>query len=246
MFVHGGPIGVSSDKFFPASPGGPCSIALLQQAGYAVFCPNYRGSVGFGLDFAEANWEDCGGKDWDDMILGLDYLQHVGLADSRLGIMGWSYGGFTTAWAISQSQRFSCAVMGAGYGSWLAFQGKAALCGLKSRWIPGVQFSDPYSALAEPASPATRFSPLSYVENMKTPTLILHGEEDIDVPVDCGYAVYRALRTHEVPVELSIYPREPHGVTERQHMVDMAQKTLRWLQQWLPPTTAAVVTYAKL
>ena len=150
---------------------------------------------------------------------------------------GWhdcSYGGFITAWAISQTQRFACAVMGAGYGSWLSFHGKAALCGLPARWIPGVQFTSVYDALAGAESRATRLSPLSYAEQMRTPTLILHGEQDIDVPVECGYAVYRALRSQGVPTELSVYPREPHGVTERQHMVDMTEKTLGWLEQWLP------------
>ena len=119
MYVHGGPIGVQGDRFYPASPGGPCSIALLQQHGYAVFAPNYRGSVGWGLDFAEANWEDCGGMDYEDMMRGLDNLVAAGRADEgRLAVMGWSYGGFTTAWAVSQSQRFRAAVMGAGYGDW--------------------------------------------------------------------------------------------------------------------------------
>lgn len=91
MFVHGGPIGVQTDNFVAASAGGPCSIGLLQQAGYAVFAPNYRGSVGWGLEFAEANWEDCGGNDWLDMCAGLDHLVACGIADeNRLGVMGWS------------------------------------------------------------------------------------------------------------------------------------------------------------
>lgn len=91
MFVHGGPIGVQTDNYVAGSAGGPCSIGLLQQAGYAVFSPNYRGSVGWGLDFAEANWEDCGGKDWLDMCAGLDHLVAKGIADEdRLGVLGWS------------------------------------------------------------------------------------------------------------------------------------------------------------
>lgn len=91
MYVHGGPIGVSADNYVAGSPGGPCSIGLLQQAGYAVFCPNYRGSVGWGVEFAEANWEDCGGKDWLDMCAGLDHLVATGIADeNRLGVLGWS------------------------------------------------------------------------------------------------------------------------------------------------------------
>ena len=116
MYVHGGPIGVQTDKYNAAGAGGPCSIALLQQAGYAVFSPNYRGSVGWGLAFAEADWEDCGGKDWQDMQAGLDHLIAEGTVDAdQLGVLGWSYGGFTTAWAVSQTDRFKCGIMGAGY-----------------------------------------------------------------------------------------------------------------------------------
>ena len=94
------------------------------------------------------------------------------------------------------------------------------------------QFRDPYSK--SPTAPTLTQSPLSYTASITTPTLILHGEEDIDVPVDCGYAFFRALKTAGVPTSLSVYPREPHGVTERTHLVDMTTKTLAWLDRWLP------------
>jgi dipeptidyl aminopeptidase/acylaminoacyl peptidase len=96
----------------------------------------------------------------------------------------------------------------------------------------GVQFIEPYSKSA--ASPTISQSPLTYAQNICTPTLLLHGEEDVDVPVDCGYAFFRALKTAGVPTSLNVYPSEPHGVSEKAHLVDMTQKTLDWLERWLP------------
>ena len=154
-------------------------------------------------------------------------------------------GGFTTAWAVSQTDRFKCGVMGAGYGDWRAFHGKAALAGAADRWVPGVQFRRPYDP--SPDAPHARQSPLAYAERMATPVLCLHGEVDIDVPVDCGYAVFRALKSRGVPAALSVYPREPHGVSERAHVVDMAERTMAWLGRWLPtPANAAAAAAVKL
>ena len=108
----------------------------------------------------------------------------------------------------------------------------------------GVQFVEPYSKSA--ASPTITQSPLTYAENICTPTLILHGEEDVDVPVDCGYAFFRALKTAGVPTSLNVYPRELHGVSEKAHLVDMTQKTLNWLERWLPAAGHAQQSGAKL
>lgn len=106
----------------------------------------------------------------------------------------------------------------------------------------GVQFIDPYSKSA--SSPTISRSPLTYAESISTPTLLLHGDEDVDVPVDCSYAFFRALKTAGIPTSLNVYPREPHGVSEKAHLVDMTTKTLDWLGRWLPADRAQ--TGAKL
>jgi dipeptidyl aminopeptidase/acylaminoacyl peptidase len=111
--------------------------------------------------------------------------------------------------------------------------------------VPAVQLRQPYDP--SPDAPHARQSPLAYAERMATPVLCLHGEVDIDVPVDCGYAVFRALKSRGVPAALSIYPREPHGVSERAHRVDMAARILAGLGRWLaPPANAAAGAAAQL
>ena len=224
MWVHGGPTGVSGSRFYAAT----FWNQLWSNAGYAVFLPNYRGSTGWGLDFAESNLGDMGGKDFDDMMLGIDSLIATGVADSeRLAIAGWSYGGFTTAWAISQTNRFRAAVMGAGISHWLSFHGKSCL----SDW-DGIHYqASPY----ELDGPFQKFSPLTYYQNLNTPTLILHGELDEDVPVEQSHLFYRALKNKDVETQLVVYPREAHAVTERQHILDMANRVLNWLQRFLVP-----------
>ncbi len=222
MWVHGGPTGVSASRYGAAYGW----TQLLASAGYAVFLPNYRGSTGWGLEFAESNIGDMGGRDFEDMLLGIDSLIAAGIADpARLAIAGWSYGGFTAAWAVSQTKRFRAAVMGAGISHWLSFHGKSAL----ADWDAIHYAQSPYvrDGLFQ------KFSPLSYYENLQTPTLILHGAEDQDVPVEQSHLFYRALKDKRVPTELIVYPREDHAVKERAHLLDMSKRVLEWMERYL-------------
>ena len=222
MWVHGGPTGVSGSRYQAAS----LWNQLLANQEYAVFLPNYRGSVGWGLEFSESNLGDMGGKDFEDMMLGIDSLIESGLADAdRLAIAGWSYGGFTAAWAVSQTDRFKAAVMGAGISHWLSFHGRSCL----SDWDAIYYQASPYDS----NGPFQRFSPLTYYDQLNTPTLILHGEVDQDVPVEQSQLFYRALKDKGVPTELVVYPREPHGVTERAHLLDMSRRVIDWLGRYL-------------
>ena len=222
MSVHGGPSGVSGSRYYAASGW----AQLMANEGYAVFMPNYRGSVGWGRKFSESNLGDMGGKDFEDMMLGIDSLIGAGIADAdRLALSGWSYGGFIAAWAVSQTDRFRTVVMGAGISHWLSFHGKSCL----PAWDQLYYQASPYEAEGR----YTRFSPLSYYDNLQTPTLILHGEVDEDVPVEQSYLFYRAMKDKGIPVELIVYPREPHGVIERAHVRDMAERVTNWLRQYL-------------
>jgi dipeptidyl aminopeptidase/acylaminoacyl peptidase len=222
MWVHGGPTGISASRYY-ASFGWN---QLLATEGYAVFLPNYRGSTGWGVEFAESNIGDMGGKDFEDMLLGVNALVESGVADpQRLAIAGWSYGGFTSAWAVSQTDRFKAAVMGAGISHWLSFHGKSSL----ADWDAIHYAESPY----ETTGRFQKFSPLSYQQNFNTPTLILHGAEDQDVPVEQSYLFYRALKDKRVPTELIVYPREDHAIKERLHLLDMSRRVLAWLRQYL-------------
>lgn len=221
--VHGGPTGAHTQQFYASRSW----YHLLATQGFAVFLPNPRGSTGWGLEFAESNIGDMGGKDWEDVQLGIDHCVAQGIADpERLGIAGWSYGGFMTAWAVTQTNRFKAAMMGAGISDWRSFHGKSYL----SDW-DAIHYGD-----ADPWDPdgtLSKFSPINYVKNAQTPTLIIHGAEDEDVPVEQSYMFYRALTDLDVEVELVVYPREAHGPQERNHLLDLGRRIPEWFVKHL-------------
>jgi dipeptidyl aminopeptidase/acylaminoacyl peptidase len=219
---HGGPTGITANDYLSPARW----VYHLTQRGFAIFMPNYRGSTGWGIAFAEANLGDLGGNDFQDIMTGIDALIERGIADpKRLGIGGWSYGGYLTAWAITQTNRFRAAVVGAGIVNWLSFHGTSYLC----RWDELHYNANPYAR----GGVYDKFSPINFIENAVTPTLILHGEKDGDVPVSQGYELHRALKDHGVPTELVIYPREPHGVAETTHVKDLIQRVCAWFERYL-------------
>ncbi|MDP6822988.1 MAG: S9 family peptidase [Dehalococcoidia bacterium] len=223
MMVHGGPTGAVRFNYQDHHRW----AKLIADSGIAVFMPNYRGSTGWGLEFAESNLGDMGGEDFQDMLAGLDHLVETGIADGdRLGICGWSYGGFTSAWAVTQSDRFKAAVMGAGIADWRSFHGRSYL----HVW-DAIHYddSDPYDLDSAHAA----FSPINFIKNADTPTLVLHGEQDWDVPVEQGYQFFRALKDRGVDTRLVVYPREPHGVEEYEHQLDIARRVRLWFEERL-------------
>ena len=223
--VHGGPTSVHAHHYYASRQW----FHLLATQGIAVFLPNPRGSTGWGLEFAESNIGDMGGKDWQDIQMGVDYCIAEGIADpDRLGIAGSSYGGFMTAWAVTQTDRFKAAMMVAGIADWRSFHGRSYLCD----W-DAIHYGD-----ADPWDPEgtfRKFSPITYVKGVRTPTLILHGAEDRDVPVEQSYLFYRALQDLGVDSELVVYPREPHGVQERNHLLDVGRRVTAWFVKHLEP-----------
>ena len=221
--VHGGPTSVHARQYY-ASRGW---LQLLATQGIAVFLPNPRGSTGWGLQFAESNIGDLGGDDWEDIQRGIDHCVGQGIADpDRLGIAGWSYGGFMAAWAVTQTDRFKVAMMGAGISDWRSFHGKSYLCDWDTTYLGDADPSDP-------DGPYRRLSPITYVKRVTTPTLILHGEVDLDVPVEQGHIFYRALKDLGVETELVVYPREAHGPQERNHLLDIAGRVTEWFTRHL-------------
>ena len=217
--VHGGPSGADCDRlaFDPQ---------ILAAAGYAVLRVNYRGSWGNGAAFADAVMGDMGGKDFQDIMSGIDYLIAQGLVDGkRLSIGGWSNGGFLSAWAVTQTTRFKAAMMGAGVSDWLSMHAQT-----------NIPDADVLLLAAEPLEQPEvyyRHSPITFANRVSTPTLILHGENDPAVPVGQAYAFYRALRDRNVPVEMAIYPREGHGMDELEHFIDAENRLLRWLARYV-------------
>ena len=221
--VHGGPTFTYGCQFYADSRW----FQTLASHGIAVFLPNPRGSTGRGLAFAESNIGDMGGKDWEDIQRGIDALIDRGIADpERLGIAGGSYGGYMTAWAVTQTDRFKAAVMLAGISDWRSFHGRSYLCDWDAIHYGGADPWDPNGIFAPR-------SPITHVKNVVTPTLILHGEEDLDVPVEQGYFFYRALKDIGVETELVVYPREPHSIQEKAHVLDSNRRTVEWFRRHL-------------
>lgn len=200
---------------------------LLASRGYAVLLPNPRGSDGQGATFAQASRGDWGGADFQDVLDGIDLLEHEGVIDpQRLAIGGWSYGGYLSAWAVAHSERFRAAIVGAG----IADLGAMALTTDTPDYLPGY-FGDPVDRRAI----YDAHSPVRHVDRIRVPVLVLHGEADERVPPDQGRMLYRALEMRGMPVELVTYPRGPHWFFEREHGRDVQDRVLAWLDRHLAP-----------
>lgn len=198
---------------------------MLASHGFAVFLPNPRGSDGQGADFARAVMDDWGGADFQDVQDGLDYLVARKIADpNRLGIGGWSYGGFMSAWAVTHSHRFKTAIIGAGVTDLLSMARTT-----DTPDFPWDYFGDVPTNIAKyDAASSVRF-----LDKVEVPVLILHGEADTRVPIEQGRHFYEGLRLLGKPAEMVSYPREPHWFREREHQTNVQQRVLDWFQRYL-------------
>ena len=189
--------------------------------------PNYRGSVGWGREFSESNLGDMGGKDFEDMMSGLDSLIEAGIADSaKLALSGWSYGGFIAAWAVSQTDRFKAATCGCGVTNAFSMYGTTD--------IP--RFMEMYFGDDSPAGRRELYmdrSGLGHAADISTPTLILHGEEDERVPISQSEELYAVLKSLGVETELVRYPRAGHGISEPRHRLDLLRRQVAWYRRHL-------------
>jgi dipeptidyl aminopeptidase/acylaminoacyl peptidase len=223
--IHGGPTGAWQDVVETWGQ-------LLAAKGYAVFYPNIRGSIGYGQKFIEMNRGDWGGGDFKDVMAGVDDLVAKGIADSnRLGIGGWSYGGYMSEWAITQTTRFKAAVSGAGLANLISEYGTEEGPSY-DEWFYGLPYEKPDGFLNS--------SPFLYLKNAKTPMLILQGDADTTDPPGQSQELYRGLKRYGVETELVMYPREPHGFHEQKHLLDRLNRILTWYDDHLKKSTAEV------
>jgi len=217
-YVHGGPTGAWGDSLDVWSQ-------LLAARGFAVFMPNIRGSVGYGQKFVEMNRADWGGADYKDVMAGVHDLVNRGIADAnRLGIAGWSYGGYMSEWAITQTNEFKGAVSGAGMANLISEFGTERGPAY-DEWFWGVPYEKPEGFL--------NHSPFVFLRKAKTPTLILQGENDTVDPVGQSQELYRGLKRYGVTADLVLYPREPHGFQEAKHRVDVQKRMVAWLEKYV-------------
>lgn len=222
--IHGGPAGVFSESFIAVS--GIYPLAALAENDIFILRPNPRGSNGYGLKFREANHRDWGGSDYKDLMAGVDYVITKGWADpNKMGVMGWSYGGFMSSWIVGHNNRFKVASIGAPAVD-LATQD---LTDDIPGFLPSYMEKQPY----QDWTVYDDHSPLRFVQNVKTPVLLQHGQADIRVPFSQGLMYYNALKRRGVPVRFLVLPRQPHGPAEPSMILKTAQTNLSWMLHYL-------------
>ena len=224
LHVHGGPIGAYQRSW--AMHG--YAVPLLVSRGYAVLHPNPRGSSGRGREFAAAVVGDMGGADTHDYLSGIDAMVDRGIADpARIGTMGVSYGGFMSAWLVTQDQRFKAAVAGSPVTEWYSFTFTTNI----PRW--GLWFlgdADP----EEIGNQVHTRSPVMHASKARTPTLLTAGANDRCTPVGQAREFYQALIGHGVDSELVIYPEEGHGVSRFPAVTDYLTRLVTWFETYMP------------
>ena len=222
--IHGGPAGVFQQSFLGGR--GAYPLATFSSRGYAILRPNPRGSSGYGTDFRRANIKDWGMGDYQDLMTGVDFVIQLGVADpDRLGVMGWSYGGFMTSWVVTQTKRFKAASAGAPVTNLMSFNGTADIPGFVPDYFGGQSWDiiDVYQ----------KHSPMFNVKGVSTPTMVQHGEADVRVPISQGYEFYNALKAQGVPSRMLVLPRQPHGPNEPKMQVATMQANLDWFEKYI-------------
>lgn len=222
--IHGGPAGVFQQSYVGGR--GTYPLATFMQNGYAILRPNPRGSSGYGTEFRRANIRDWAGGDYDDLMTGVDHVIEMGVADpERLGVMGWSYGGYMTSMIITKTNRFKAASAGAPVTNMTSFNGTADIPSFLPDYFEAEFWDDPELY--------RKHSAVFNVKNARTPTLIQHGENDLRVPIGQGYELFNALRRQGVPTRMIVFPRQPHGIQEPRLQIATMQSNLDWFDKYL-------------
>ncbi|MBA2524374.1 MAG: S9 family peptidase [Pyrinomonadaceae bacterium] len=225
LIIHGGPAGVFTQSFLAGSRG-VYPTAAFSARGYAMLRVNPRGSSGYGQKFRFANIKDWGGGDYQDLMTGVDEVIRMGVADpDRLGVMGWSYGGFMTSWIVTQTKRFKAASVGAGVTNLMSFIGTADI----PSFIPDYFGEQPWENLEIYRAHSAMF----HMKGVVTPTLVQHGEADERVPISQGYEFYNALKVRNVPSRMIVLPRMPHGPNEPKMVLKAKQTNLEWFEKYV-------------
>ena len=229
--VHGGPAGVFSEGF--TGGGSIYMIQVFAQQGYAVLRPNPRGSIGYGKEFRYANFRDWGYGDMDDLMGGVDRVIQMGVAHpDSLVLSGWSYGGYMTSFAVTRTDRFKAASMGAGLPNLISMT--------MTTDIPDYLVGHMGEEFWNDIETYEKHSAMYRIANVTTPTQVIHGERDLRVPFTQGQEFYTALRRRGIPTELMALPRTAHSPSEPKLMMQVTPRMLHWFDQHLrkvKPTT---------
>jgi dipeptidyl aminopeptidase/acylaminoacyl peptidase len=224
--IHGGPVSQYSNSFnFEAH--------LLAANGYVVVTPNPRGSSGYGQEFSHAIWADWGNKDYQDVLASVDHAIEEGWADpERLGVGGWSYGGILTDHVITKTNRFKAAITGASEFLYVSNYGHDHY---------QLQWEKELGLPWESRETWERISPFNQVDKITTPTLVIGGESDWNVPINNGEQLYQALRRMGRETQLVVYPGQSHGLSVPAYQVDRYERYLKWYDKYVKQLTEPVV-----
>ncbi len=226
VVVHGGPAGVSSARYPSTNTAYP--VQIFSGMGYAVLQPNFRGSTGYGQRFRALNNGDILGKDWIDVNSGVNAMIRTGIADStKMGLMGWSYGGFQTFWGVTQTRRFAAASSGAGVNDLTAFFSQTDISDYLGMLLNSVPWDKPELWVERSA--------YRKVKDVTTPLLIQSGDADRRVSPEQSIQFYEAMkRIGKAPVKLVLYPGQGHGITDPRLSKDRMLRNVEWFSYWIP------------
>jgi dipeptidyl aminopeptidase/acylaminoacyl peptidase len=223
VMVHGGP----SSAVTPHWPGAGFGGAPFAALGYFVLMPNPRGSYGQGEKFTQANRKDFGYGDLRDILAGVDTVtRKYSIDPERVGLTGWSYGGFMTMFAVTQTNRFRAAVAGAGIANWQSYYGENSIDQWMIPFFGASVYDDP--------SVYAKSSAIDFIHKVKTPTLVVVGDRDGECPMPQSFEFWHALRDQHVPTQLVVYPNEGHHFVSRDHQLDVLERALSWFEQYMP------------
>ena len=237
VVIHGGPTGVdtaamSADRYYP--------VERFVAKGALVLKPNYRGSAGYGEKFRSLNVRNLGLGDYQDVISGVDSLIAKGMVDKdRVGAMGWSQGGYISAFITTYSDRFKAVSVGAGISDWMTYYVNTDIHPFTRQYLKATPWDDP--AIYQ------KTSPIFYVKNAKTPTLIQHGDQDKRVPPPNSFELYQALRDRGVPAKLILYKGFGHPINKPKQQRAVMEHNYEWFSQYIwgeQVATAATVAIA--
>jgi dipeptidyl aminopeptidase/acylaminoacyl peptidase len=241
VVIHGGPTGVdqpivNADRYYP--------IERFVAKGALVLRPNYRGSAGYGEKFRALNVRNLGVGDYADVISGVDALIAKGWVDKdRVGSMGWSQGGYISAFITASSDRFKAVSVGAGISDWMTYYANTDITPFTPQYLHATPWDDPEIY--------KKTSPISYIAKARTPTLIQHGENDRRVPIPNAYELRQALEDRGVPVKMVVYKGFGHGITKPKQQRAVLEENEKWFAEYIwgekpaPPAPAAPATEKK-
>jgi dipeptidyl aminopeptidase/acylaminoacyl peptidase len=228
LWVHGGPANQMLSHWPISTFNPPIAFSTLN---YFMLMPNPRGSYGEGEAFTAANRKDFGYGDLRDLLAGVDVVTKKFPIDSdRIGITGWSYGGFMTMFAVTQTHRFRAAVAGAGISDWKSYYGENSI----DQWMIPFFGASVYD---DPAVYA-KSSAINFIKNATTPMLIVVGDRDGECPAPQSFEMWHALNTMHVPVKLVVYPNEGHGFSNPNDERDVLERAIQWFDTYMPAKTA--------